>query len=88
MVYKVFKHSSSDLNLNLLLLVATFTLWFTIKHSHFLVRPGPVFHLSFLSPETEMFLNFFSSLLTYLHSLDRCSLENAASAWISSLLRL
>ena len=87
-VYKVFKHSSSDLNLTLLLLVAKFTSSFVMKHSHFLARPGPVFHLSFLLPDMDMFSKFFNSSLKTLYSFAICSLANAASVQISSLLGL
>ena len=80
MVYEVFKHSSSDLNLNLVFLVDKFTSWFPMKHLHFLARPGPVFHLSASSADTDMFLKFFNSLSTLLHCAFNFSLANSASA--------
>ena len=80
MVYKLFKHSSSDLNLNLLLLVAKLTSWFAMKHSQFLAGPGPIFHLSFLSPDMDMFSKFSSFLLTFLYYFAIASLVKAESA--------
>ena len=51
---RIIKHSSSDLNLNVLLLMAKLVLWFVMKHSLFSAGPGPIFHSSsFLS------FNFF-----------------------------
>ena len=79
MVYELFKHSCSNLNLHLLLLVAKFTSWFAMKHSHFLARPGPVFHLPASLLGMDMFSKFLSSLSTFLHRAFNFSLENAAS---------
>ena len=84
----MFKHSSSDINLNLLLVVAKFILWFTVKHSYFLAWPGPVFHSLLPSSETDMFSEYFSSSSALLHYNFSCSLANCTSTCTSSLLGL
>ena len=79
MVNELFKHSSSELNLNLLFLVVKSLLIVFVTFLLDLTLPGPIFH-SFPSSETEISSKFFSSSSALLASLVNCSFANAASA--------
>ena len=81
MVCELFKHSSSDINLNLLLLTANLVSSSFTRHSLFLAGPEPIFHSSsFSSPETDMVSKLASSSSTSLFFLFSASLAKAASA--------